>query len=266
MQAWSPYASTFFAFNSVAWTLSVEMFFYLLFPLLIINFSKTWHWKLAISIVMVFIALALIKVTDAKYSPGADEISYASWLYIWPPARLMEFVIGMIAGLSYLHLGKYLDRKEGLANAYGVLAIAIILFSAVQVPVFGYMLEDWGVISKAGRSWFVNSGAAPFFALGIFLIAGEKGAIQKILSCRPLVWLGEISFSVYLTHQVIISCIILNPKWTEGISSEVQMGLYWVFTLFISYCVWQLVEKPSQRFMRSLIRRTPSGIAGENAI
>lgn len=266
MQAWSPYSSTFFSFNAVSWTLSVEMFFYMLFPLLIINFAKTWHWKLALSISFIFIALGLIKVTGAKPTSSADEISYAAWLYIWPPARLMEFVLGMIAGLAYLRFGHYLDKTKTIATLSGILAVALILFGAMKMPIYGYALESWGVLSEAGRGWFSNSGVAPLFALGIFLIAGEKGVIQGILSWRPLILLGEISFSVYLTHQVIFGYMAMHPQWMEGMTNWVQMGIYWALTLVISYFVWRFVEKPSQRVMRSLTKRKPASVAVANPI
>lgn len=261
MQAWVPYSSTFFSFNAVSWTLSVEMFFYMLFPILIMNLSKTWHWKLAISISFIFIALGVIKVTGAKPTSTADEISYAAWLYIWPPARLMEFVLGMTAGLAYLRFGHYLDKTKTIATICGILAISVILFGAMKMPIYGYALESWGVLSEGGRGWFSNSGVAPLFALGIFLIAGEKGIIQGILSWRPLILLGEISFSVYLTHQVIFGYLAIHPQWAEGMTSEIQMALYWAITLIISYGVWRFVEKPSQRFMRSLTKHKPTAAA-----
>jgi peptidoglycan/LPS O-acetylase OafA/YrhL len=47
VQAWVPEKGVFFSFNAVSWSLSAEMFFYALFPLLILDIEKTWAWKLS---------------------------------------------------------------------------------------------------------------------------------------------------------------------------------------------------------------------------
>jgi peptidoglycan/LPS O-acetylase OafA/YrhL len=257
LQAWDPYTSTFFAYNGVAWTLSVEMFFYALFPFLIYKFSSTWHLKILASIGLVFLGVFIAKATDSTVFTGEDTISNASWLYIWPPARLLEFVLGMVAGKAYLTYGHRLDRTALTSTISGISAVVIILFGAAHFPTLAYKLEALGLLSESGRGWYTVSGAAPLFAIGLFLISSEKGLIQKALSWQPLVLLGEISFSIYLTHQVIFRCIVMNPKWVEGWPNYIQMGAYWAFTLMISYLLWQLVEKPCQRAMRSIFKKKP---------
>ena len=257
LQAWDPYTSGFFAYNGVAWTLSVEMFFYTLFPILIYKFSSTWHIKILASIGLVFLGIFIAKATDSMPFTGEDTISNSSWLYIWPPARLLEFVLGMVAGKAYLTYGHRLDRTEVTSTISGIAAVMIILYGAIKSPMFAYKLQALGLFSESGKAWFVVSGAAPFFAIGLFLISSDKGLIQKALSWQPLVLLGEISFSVYLTHQVIFRCIVMNPKWLEGWPNYIQMAAYWAFTLMVSYLLWQIVEKPCQRAMRSLFKKQP---------
>jgi len=255
LQAWNPYPSTFFAYNGVAWTLSVEMFFYAMFPILIHKFSSTWHVKILASIGLVYLGVYMAKATGATAFTGADVISTASWLYIWPPARLLEFVLGMVAGKAYLTYGHHLNRTALVSNISGVSAIAIILYGAAQFPTLAYKLGALGLLSDSGIGWFTVSGAAPLFALGIFLICSGKGLIQKALAWKSLVLLGEISFSIYLTHQVIFRCLVMHPQWVEGWPNYIQMGAFWAFTLLVSYLLWRFVEKPCQRAMLKLTKR-----------
>ncbi|MNY55752.1 hypothetical protein D3C86_1917580 [compost metagenome] len=70
--------------------------------------------------------------------------------------------------------------------------------------------------------------------------------------------LGEISFSIYLIHQIIIRSLMINPSWTDGIDPVAVMVGYWIVTIAASYLLWMLIEKPCQRMMLKLIRRKPS--------
>lgn len=255
-QAWSPWPSDFFAFNGVAWTLSVEMFFYAMFPLLIMSFSKTWHIKLALSFAMAMIAVFIAVATNAPaYAPG-DVVTTASWVYIWPPARLFEFVLGMAAGKAFITYGHKVKDSE--FKAVGLVALLVILAGSYLMPVVGWTLSGQGLIGPALKGWITVSSSSVFYAIGLFLLASSTGVVTSILSWRPLVLLGEISFSIYLVHQLIIRSLMINPTWTEGFDPVVVMIGYWVFTIVASYLLWMLIEKPCQRMMLKLIRRKPS--------
>ncbi|CAI8724229.1 acyltransferase family protein [Pseudomonas sp. IT-P4] len=255
-QAWSPWPSDFFAFNGVAWTLSVEMFFYAMFPLLILNFSKTWHIKLALSFALAMAAVFIAVTTNAPaYAPG-DVVTTASWVYIWPPARLFEFVLGMVAGKAFLVYGQRV-RDSGV-QSYGLAALLLILAGSYFMPALGWALSGHDLIGPALKGWITVSSSSIFYALGLFLLASSTGMVTSILSWRPLVLLGEISFSIYLIHQLIIRSLMINPTWTAGIDPVVAMIGYWTVTIAASYLLWMLVEKPCQRLMLRLIKRRPA--------
>lgn len=257
-QAWSQLPNNFFAFNGVAWTLSVEMFFYALFPLLILNFSKTWHVKLAVSLAMAMMAVFIAVATGAPaYKPG-NVVSVASWVYIWPPARLFEFVLGMVAGFAFLRYGCTIKQNK-FSSITGVLAVLVILGGAYYMPFIGWNLFGRELIGPALKSWITVSGSSVFFAVGLFLLASSEGVVSKFLGWRPMVFLGEISFSIYLTHQLILRSMQINPGWTSGIDPVVVMVGYWVFTIVASYLLWVLIEKPCQRVMLMLVKRKEVG-------
>jgi peptidoglycan/LPS O-acetylase OafA/YrhL len=255
-QAWSQLPSNFFAFNGVAWTLSVEMFFYAMFPLLILNFSKTWHIKLAISFALAMAAVFIAISTNAPAYASGDVVTTASWVYIWPPARLFEFVLGMVAGQAFLVYGHKV--KESGFKSVGLVALLVILAGSYYMPAIGWSLDRHGLIGPALRGWITVSSSSVFYAVGLFLLASSTGTVTSILSWRPLVLLGEISFSIYLIHQMIIRSLMINPTWTAGIDPVVVMIGYWTVTIAASYLLWVLIEKPCQRMMLRLIKRTPA--------
>ena len=254
-QAWSLRPSNFFAFNGVAWTLSVEMFFYAMFPLLILNFSKTWHIKLVASLALAMAAVFIATFTNAPPYASGDVVTTASWIYIWPPARLFEFVLGMVAGKAFIVYGHKV-RESGF-KAVGLVALLLILAGSYFMPAIGWQLEGQGLIGPALRGWVTVSSSSIFYAAGLYLLASSTGLVTSALSWRPLVLLGEISFSIYLIHQMIIRSLTINPAWTQGIDPVVVMIGYWAVTIVASYLLWVLIEKPCQRTMLKLIKRRP---------
>lgn len=255
-QAWSPLPSDFFAFNGVAWTLSVEMFFYALFPLLVRNFAATWHIKLVFALGLAAFAISIAVNTGAKPFDGADVPSIASWVYILPPAHLIEFVLGMVAAQAWMTYGKLLQGKW-LLTAVEIFGCALILIGSVRMPTFGWQLAGAGLTSEAARSWISVSGAAPFYAIALFMLSGRDGLVSRALSWGPMVRLGEISFSMYLVHQPITRALQLHPQWIDW-SMPVQFAVYWVATIGVAALLWKVVEKPCQdRMMAVIKRKTP---------
>jgi peptidoglycan/LPS O-acetylase OafA/YrhL len=256
-QAWGKVPAMFSAYNGVAWTLSVEMFFYVLFPLLIHDFARTWRLKLVGVAVFVPAALWMAFLTQQpENTPFADNTT-AGWVYIWPPVHLVEFVYGMVAAFAWR---KYKDFNFGKAaiNIGEVLAIGLLLGASAWVPYAGWFLEGRGIISPTIRYWVTVSAAAPFYAIAFFLLASGRGHVSALLSFRPLVLLGEISFSIYLIHQIIERALSLHPQWFAQYSMPVQFAGYWLFTIAASYLLWQLVEKPSQRLLMSWFKARPA--------
>nr|WKF59096.1 hypothetical protein HUO10_003605 [Paraburkholderia busanensis] len=254
LQAWSPLPSDFFAFNSVTWTLSVEMFFYLLFPVLIADFSRTWHVKLVASGSLAFYAIYIATKTGVHSFSGANLPSIASWVYIWPPAHLIEFVLGMTAGFAWKTFGYWLDNARA-ASAAQIGGVLLILAGSAKIPGMGWQLESMGHISEATRTWISVSGAAPCYAAALWLLAGQRGIVSRALSYRPLVWLGEISFSMYLVHQPIERALQLHPQWFAAYPIEIQFVGYWLATIGASWVLWRSVEKPAQAAMMRLINK-----------
>lgn len=100
VQAWIPLPDFYFSLNAVSWTISTEMGFYLLFPVLILGFRSTWQWKIFVAAALL---IGLIVICNAwripDYSADYKGITAHGLLYISPLGRLFEFVLGMCCGL-----------------------------------------------------------------------------------------------------------------------------------------------------------------------
>ena len=107
LQAWVPPAAL--AWNAVAWSLSVEAFYYLVFPFALPKFSKLSRTALLASIAVFWVAgMAVSAGFLALRAPGAPYVGSTDWsagvqfVKFFPLVRLPEFLMGMACGFLFL--------------------------------------------------------------------------------------------------------------------------------------------------------------------
>jgi peptidoglycan/LPS O-acetylase OafA/YrhL len=85
----------------------------------------------------------------------------------------------------------------------------------------------------------------------IGVLSFERGILSRLLSVKCLVLLGKISFSIYLVHQVLLRWYLLHRGMFTSIPKALLYIGYWLVVLGISFMIWGVIEKPSQRWLRS---------------
>ncbi len=219
-------------FDGPAWSLSCEAFFYLSFPFVLLVLARRRTPLLAAVAVGVW-AWTVLLALNLQGSP------LAGWaLYIFPPVRLAEFVVGVCGGLIFLRCRDRLrggpgwwTAGEGLA--LGLLAAAVVLSSAAPA-----------VLRYA--SYYL-----PFFAFTILVFAAERGRISQHLRGSWLVFLGEISFAFYLLHVLVMRLAVYLGLFSGGIPSILVLAGILAVTLTLSATIFVGYERP----MRSRVRR-----------
>ncbi|SNR61828.1 acyltransferase [Paracoccus sediminis] len=160
--------------NGPAWSIGAEWFAYLAFPILVVGIMKRGMVASSLMIALSLLGLALLSGMgdnlDVTYDYGILRC-------------LFGFVIGMV-----------LHRFSGLATRFrlGSDAAAIALLALT------------GVLMHAGVR---DIAIPPVFALLILSLSLNNGRVSRGLSHPALVWLGTISYSVYLSHMLILSVI-----------------------------------------------------------
>jgi peptidoglycan/LPS O-acetylase OafA/YrhL len=96
LQAWFPGNSTYAGGNGVTWSLSVEMFFYLVFPLAIVLLRRLRGRGLAVTAAVTLGLMAILPLIVAL--AGVDTYSnlYYWLFFVFPPYRFGEFLLGMV--------------------------------------------------------------------------------------------------------------------------------------------------------------------------
>lgn len=258
LHAWIPSPGFFFSFNSVSWSISAEVFFYLMFPILRHRWSTTWHWK---SLLVLVVSCAILTLATARGVPDADfsqpmEISSTGIAYISPFVRIVEFVTGMLVASVFIRFqdsnrGGRISWTAAEFVAVGLIPAMWVLTRSLPVRLAGH---DLG--ASAWPIFAAHCGAFPAFALMIFVMAFGRGALSGALSWRPLVLLGEASFALYLVHQLIISYFYLNRPMFNRVPDAVLLVAYWSICIGSAFALWHFIEKPARNHIRGLLTTT----------
>ncbi|MDR3528045.1 MAG: acyltransferase family protein [Rhizomicrobium sp.] len=203
------------------WSLAVEEQFYLVFPLLLWAI-KGWARRGRL------MTLAVMGVVSFAASVWAVQVTPTAAFYL-APYRFWEFLLGAvcasgIAALAPRHDGwgrRYLG--EGLAAA----GLALIAYSALTL---------------SAASAFPGLGAVlPCLGAVLLIAAGADNTVSRALSWKPIVFLGLISYSLYLWHwPVWVFASHLLARAPQGF--EITGCAALTFTL--SVLSWKFVEQP----------------------
>ncbi|HEX3781107.1 MAG TPA: acyltransferase [Pseudonocardiaceae bacterium] len=240
LQAWSPQQGVYFGGNGVSWSLSCEMFFYLLFPFVAPLLDRLRGKGLlctAAATVAVLVAAPL--AADALHASA--ETSY--WLFfIFPPYRFGEFLLGMVLAKAVQH-GLRLPRV-GPAALGAVAALGVVLLSLTA-----FTLHTGSTVDRP----FVALLALPPFAL--LLLAGTTSDLagrSVWLNRRLPVRLGEWSFALYLVHKPLFLVTASWGWWGQagGLTGLVGFVGFLALALSLAALLHHATEKPIERYLR----------------
>ncbi len=228
IQAWFPREEIYLGINSPAWSISVEAFFYALFPPLLRSLSRSF----AASSARTVFALAALTWACAAAVFAIPHHADVWTTFIFPPVRLVDFVAGMLLGFAYLR--GY--RLAGPATAWELAASCAVAAGIVAIP-----------FVPAG--WQYGLWLLPFWAALIAIVALRGGAISRLLSHPVLVRLGEISYAFYLVHFTIL--IVAEHVLPAPFVSAVALAA----TLAVAWFLHVGVERPLRSFIRARFAR-----------
>lgn len=202
------------------WSLAVEEQFYIVFPLLL-----AWAYRFGRSAAVAACAVAAL----ASFAAGLWLVqrNQAAAFYL-APTRVWELLIG-----SLLALGTFpAPRSDRLRQAAGSLGLGLIAFS---------------VLSYSEGTLFPGAAALPpSIGAGLIIYSGQNGAtwVSRLLALRPLVFVGLISYSLYLWHWPIQA--FYRYEVSDQFSRVEKVGLL-AFCFACAVPSWRYVEQPFRR-------------------
>jgi peptidoglycan/LPS O-acetylase OafA/YrhL len=238
LQGWVPPVATFL--NTPAWTMSAESAFYVVFPWLakakrpervtphLMKMAGVWVLG------MVPGALYIIFNPDGISHP--DRWSYGPWLQVLkytPLPHLASFVFGvMLASLDEL-----IDRASRLRmflGFFGFAATFSLLSLGERIP---YAIIHDGLLM-------------PLFGCIILGLAG-KNPLATAFGWRPLVFVGEASYCLYLLHFNLWNLIHDTHILDRLGVARFDPWISYVILIGLALVALHAIEKPAQRLLRS---------------
>jgi len=216
------------------WSLGVEEQFYLAWPLVL---WLGWKFRKASLIVIPTLAIASFYLCVTKVSSDPVEAFYSPLIRFW------ELAFGGI--LSYLHIYHRVNRAARPQWVAEVSAVGALMLLAV-----GFAIID-------ARKPFPGIWAAVPVAASLLLIGPAEGSrvTRLMLANRFAVWIGLISFPLYLWHWPLISLATI----LKGEFPSAEYRRYAVLAaIVLAWLTYKFVETPIRLSPRSII---PKGLA-----
>lgn len=204
------------------WSLSLEEQFYILYPPLIYLLYK-YARKYIIHFILV---IAIISLGGSIILTNDNEV----FSFYLPFTRSWEFLAGvLLAGVNIPNSNKILKEVFSLLGAAFIIAGLVALNAHSVFPGYSALLPVAGtalLIKYADHSFLLN----------------------RILCFRPLVFIGKISYSLYLWHWPVL---IFSEYFIYDTLSLVNIIYLLLLTFLLSILSWRYVERPFRRKNRT---------------
>ena len=201
------------------WSLGVEEQFYIVWPLMLFACYRLGS-RLAVSALVVVLAL-----TSLAYAEWGTTTKYAAQFFYLPQSRAWELMFGAILALGLVpRIGiRWLRETLGLAGIV-MIAYAVTQFSPIT-PFPGL----WATIPCLGAILIIHTGQQ------------RDTAVYRLLSLEPLVFVGLISYSLYLWHWPVFA---FGENYVGRPFTLAESLSLIAVSMAISAASWRYVEQP----------------------
>lgn len=218
------------------WSLSVEEQFYLLYPLVLLGTAAVvrsqWTWWALLA------ALCIGSFAAADWAAGTHPTA----AFFLLPARAWELGTGGVLALAVRPMQKWRERHHVHAFHLGQLVqwlgVLTIIVASVQFDERTPFPGRWAVVPVGGAALVISGGTL-------------AGAAAPLLEWSWLRWIGRISYSLYLWHQVVF----VFARWLQWYPADpvVTVGSVWAalallaVSLLLGFMSWRHIEEPFRR-------------------
>ncbi|EYT94188.1 putative acyltransferase [Frankia casuarinae] len=239
-----------------AWSLAVEVYFYLYLALVAGWLRRQTHrlpeahrWRRLCLPPVLLIVVSAVWIVYAVYIVRAQHDQWAYWFS--PQNYAGNFGLGMITAVLYVRWGRERPLPALLACALRFVAAGLIIAGAL---VRGHTAASFEAFST------LNSiGFGVLFAASV--LAPRDTLWRRFFATPAFVWLGMISYSVYLWHEPILLLVLDR----HGLVSHAPSAFPWVAAMLVTVGVlggwisYVVLEKPGRRLsiLVEKLRRTP---------
>ncbi len=216
------------------WSIGVEEQFYIFFPIILILIVRFWPKGVLPTVILLTIGSFALNV-------GAFFVDGATPAFFLLPTRAWELGFGAILAVIPPHVGP----RGRMANLFAIIGAILVIVSVINPQKF---------------VWFLPVSLPAVVGATLVVIAGkaESTLVTKALRWSPVVFIGLISYSLYLWHWPIIvfSRYVLVRDLTN-----MEMAFAFLIMIGCATASWWFIERPFRsKSMPGLTVRAVSGI------
>lgn len=238
LQSWHPRLTP--VWNSPAWSLSAEMFFYLIAPFamrFLFKAKNNWTlmWILFLIPPVLYYAIWNFTSLQINHDPAL--------LVLWrsfPLLRSTEFLIGIFLGKLFIQehwVIKLLKSNTILTGTFFWLSLLL------SVLIISIKVDDHQKV-------IANTLLIPLFSMMILAIASVRVPLTQFLRSEFTISLGRASFAMYMIHVPMLFYVdFLFKKLALGPGPTYFVG-YLLLTISFSIILFKFLEQPLQRYLR----------------
>jgi peptidoglycan/LPS O-acetylase OafA/YrhL len=208
------------------WSLAVEEQFYILYPLFLFLISRYFRKRYALALLPFLVLSLLLSIWGVS--------SHRSATFYLAPARAWELLLGGLLAIQVIPL----LRHRLMANILAVLGMSLLVYSFIALSAALPFPGANALYPVIGTALVVYTGVA------------SDTVVSKVLSFKPIVWIGLISYSLYLWHWVLI---VFFKYYTVRQITGLQIAALIGASILIAGTSWKFIENPF-RGRRGLIR------------
>jgi len=200
------------------WSLAVEEQYYILYPIFLML-----TWRLGVKRILILLSIVfLLSLGIAQW--GAYNSPIATFYLL--PTRGWELLVGVFAAF-YLKYNTHL-KSQTINQALSLLGFSMIVYSIIVFDETTPFPSLYTLITTIGTGLLI-------------LCAVPKTAVHKLLSLKPIVGIGLISYSAYLWHQPLLA--YTKYMFLEEVSNILLFSLC-IVSLVMAWFSWRFIEKP----------------------
>ena len=211
------------------WSLAIELQYYLIWPLILLFYSlfRRKSGKAA-DLFLLVLTLAFSVTAPVLYRPNTD----VTRLYYGTDTRIFSLFMGALAGMVYRRKKAYLARLPKKLRSRGLFLILPLVLLVVTVITF-LTMDGQSAVPYRGGMFLMSI----LFSLMVLFCADESLPYGKILEWKPLKWIGQRSYEMYLWMYPVIFLFSFK-KWDKNAFSYIlQIVLIVLLSAWIHWFV-----------------------------
>lgn len=202
------------------WSLAVEEQFYVFLPIFLALAHRYFPRKIRFSVILIAVLSFVVSAVGAFRDPTAT--------FYLAHTRAWELMLGVLISLEvFPAISRPLLRNLVAAAGIGLICLSVFAYSSAT-PFPGM------------------AALVPCLGAAMIIAAGRSGAslVGRVLSLKPLAFIGLISYSLYLWHWPIIVFQGMESSLVSGVSVRMAKLITIVVSIAVATLSWKFVESP----------------------